>query len=82
MIDELWERRAELSPADAEARAAVVGAVDLLDAGQARVAPSTRPTDEVVVDERAKRAILLELQGARHGPRRRWATSTTTTGSR
>ncbi|MGN9840892.1 2,3,4,5-tetrahydropyridine-2,6-dicarboxylate N-succinyltransferase [Nonomuraea sp. H19] len=56
-IDELWERRAELSPADAEARHVVVAAVDLLDQGQARVA---RLVDgEVVVDERAKRAILL-----------------------
>ncbi|MFC3545886.1 MULTISPECIES: 2,3,4,5-tetrahydropyridine-2,6-dicarboxylate N-succinyltransferase [Nonomuraea] len=59
-IDRLWARRAELSPADAEARAAVVAAVDLLDRGQARVAwPSG---DEVVVDERARRAILLAFK--------------------
>ncbi|WP_406674130.1 2,3,4,5-tetrahydropyridine-2,6-dicarboxylate N-succinyltransferase [Nonomuraea sp. N2-4H] len=56
-VDELWERRAELSPADAEARHLVVSAIDLLDRGEARVA---RLVDgEVVVDERAKRAILL-----------------------
>lgn len=59
-IDRLWARRAELSPADAEARASVVAAVDLLDRGQARVAwPSG---DEVVVDERARRAILLAFK--------------------
>ena len=44
VIDELWERRAELSPADEQARAAVVGAVDAIDAGQARVAVR-RPGD-------------------------------------
>ena len=60
VIDALWERRAELSPADAEARAAVIGAVDLLDQGKARAAwPSG---DTVVVDERAKRAILLSFK--------------------
>lgn len=60
VIDELWERRAELSPADAEARTQVVAAVDLLDTGVARVA---RIVDgEVVVDERAKRAILLAFR--------------------
>ncbi|MEV4106780.1 2,3,4,5-tetrahydropyridine-2,6-dicarboxylate N-succinyltransferase [Nonomuraea sp. NPDC049695] len=60
VVDELWERRAELSPADAEARQAIVGAVDLLDRGEARVA---RVVDgEVVVDERAKRAILLSFK--------------------
>ncbi|MFI7452497.1 2,3,4,5-tetrahydropyridine-2,6-dicarboxylate N-succinyltransferase [Nonomuraea sp. NPDC049714] len=60
VIDALWERRAELSPADHEARAAVAGAVDLLDQGRARAAwPSG---DTVVVDERAKRAILLSFK--------------------
>ena len=61
-IDELWDRRAELSPADADARALVVGAVDLLDTGAARVAFVDPATDEVVVDERAKRAILLTFK--------------------
>ena len=61
-IDELWDRRAELSPADADARALVVGAVDLLDTGAARVAFVDAETDEVVVDERAKRAILLAFK--------------------
>ncbi|WP_043630651.1 2,3,4,5-tetrahydropyridine-2,6-dicarboxylate N-succinyltransferase [Nonomuraea candida] len=57
VVDELWERRAELSPADAEARHLVVGAIDLLDKGEARVAWPAG--DDVVVDERARRAILL-----------------------
>ena len=62
VIDELWERRAELSPADAEAHKLVVEAVDLLDTGAAWVAFVDPATDEVVVDERAKRAILLTFK--------------------
>ncbi len=60
VIDELWERRAELTPADADARKQVVAAVDQLDAGQARVAQVV--DGQVVVDERAKRAILLAFK--------------------
>ncbi|WP_101788272.1 2,3,4,5-tetrahydropyridine-2,6-dicarboxylate N-succinyltransferase [Nonomuraea indica] len=59
-VDRLWERRAELSPDDTEARAVVVSAIDLLDTGKARVAEVVG--DEVVVDERAKRAILLSFK--------------------
>ena len=62
IIDELWERRAGLSPEDSAARAEVVAAVDQLDAGEARVAFVDAETDEVVVDERAKRAILLAFK--------------------
>lgn len=62
VIDELWERRAELTPADDEARIAVVGAVDAIDAGTARVARVDPASDEVIVDERAKRAILLAFR--------------------
>ena len=62
VIDELWERRTELSPSDEQARAAVIGAVDAIDAGEARVAFVDPATDEVVVDERAKRAILLAFR--------------------
>jgi 2,3,4,5-tetrahydropyridine-2-carboxylate N-succinyltransferase len=62
VIDELWERRAELSPEDTAARAEVVAAVDQIDAGTARVAFVDAETDEVVVDERAKRAILLAFK--------------------
>jgi 2,3,4,5-tetrahydropyridine-2,6-dicarboxylate N-succinyltransferase len=61
-IDELWQRRAELTPADGAARAAVVAAVDAIDAGQARVAWPDPATDRIVVDERAKRAIMLAFR--------------------
>jgi 2,3,4,5-tetrahydropyridine-2,6-dicarboxylate N-succinyltransferase len=61
-IDDLWQRRAELTPSDTKAREVVVGAVDAIDAGQARVAWVDPDTDEVVVDERAKRAILLAFR--------------------
>ncbi len=60
LIEELWERREQLTPADNDARKVVVEAIDLLDTGVARVA---RIVDgEVVVDERAKRAILLAFR--------------------
>jgi 2,3,4,5-tetrahydropyridine-2,6-dicarboxylate N-succinyltransferase len=62
VIDELWEQRSGLSPDDAAARADVVAAVDQIDAGNARVAFVDPETDEVVVDERAKRAILLAFR--------------------
>jgi 2,3,4,5-tetrahydropyridine-2,6-dicarboxylate N-succinyltransferase len=62
IVDELWERRTELTPADEQARAAVIVAVDAIDVGQARVAFVDPATDEVVVDERAKRAILLAFR--------------------
>ncbi|WP_433327709.1 2,3,4,5-tetrahydropyridine-2,6-dicarboxylate N-succinyltransferase [Spirillospora sp. CA-294931] len=62
VIDELWERRAELTPDDGEARAAIVAAVDQLDSGEARVALVDPATDGVVVDERAKRAILMSFK--------------------
>jgi 2,3,4,5-tetrahydropyridine-2,6-dicarboxylate N-succinyltransferase len=62
VIDELWERRAGLSPADSAARDEIVGAVDQIDAGTARVAFVDAATDQVIVDERAKRAILLAFK--------------------
>jgi 2,3,4,5-tetrahydropyridine-2-carboxylate N-succinyltransferase len=61
-IDELWEVRGELSPADSAARDIVVTAVDALDMGTARVARPDPVTGEIVVDERAKRAILLAFR--------------------
>jgi 2,3,4,5-tetrahydropyridine-2-carboxylate N-succinyltransferase len=61
VIDELWERRAQLRPDDLDARKTVVGAVDALDAGEARVA-YVSAAGPVVVDERAKRAILLAFK--------------------
>ena len=60
VVDELWERRAELSTRDEDAREQVVAAVEQLDAGEARVAQVV--DGEVVVDERAKRAILLAFK--------------------
>ncbi|MFN2625827.1 MAG: 2,3,4,5-tetrahydropyridine-2,6-dicarboxylate N-succinyltransferase [Mycobacteriales bacterium] len=60
-VDELWARRAELTDADATARATVVAAIDQLDAGAARVA-IVADSGEVVVDQRAKRAILLAFK--------------------
>ena len=62
VIDDLWEQRAGLSPEDTAARAEVVAAVDEIDAGNARVAFVDPATGEVVVDERAKRAILLAFR--------------------
>ena len=62
VLDELWERRDELTPADAQSRALVTAAVDALDAGSARVAWPDPATGEIVVDERAKRAILLAFR--------------------
>src|ERR1700684_3866261 len=61
-IDELWARRDGLSPEDAAARTEIVAAVDQIDAGTARVAFVDAETDEVVVDERAKRAIMLAFR--------------------
>jgi 2,3,4,5-tetrahydropyridine-2,6-dicarboxylate N-succinyltransferase len=61
-IDELWERRAALGPRDIKAQDLVVAAVDMLDAGECRVAWPDALTDEVVVDERARRAILLAFR--------------------
>jgi 2,3,4,5-tetrahydropyridine-2,6-dicarboxylate N-succinyltransferase len=61
-ITELWERRDQLSPADADAYAVVRQAIDLLDAGELRVADVSGDgvaDDEVTVNEWAKLAILL-----------------------
>ncbi|HLH84633.1 MAG TPA: 2,3,4,5-tetrahydropyridine-2,6-dicarboxylate N-succinyltransferase [Trebonia sp.] len=62
VIDDLWEQRSGLSPEDSAARQEVVAAVDQIDAGGARVAAVDPVTGEVVVDERAKRAILLAFR--------------------
>ncbi len=61
-VDELWERRAELTPQDTDVRKLVTAAVDLVDSGEARVAWVDEQTDQVLVDERAKRAILLAFR--------------------
>jgi len=61
-LDELWERRAEVSSDDGGARAIVTAAVDALDAGEARVAWPDPATGEIVVDQRAKQAIMLAFR--------------------
>jgi 2,3,4,5-tetrahydropyridine-2,6-dicarboxylate N-succinyltransferase len=61
-ITDLWARRDELSPADTDAFAVVKEAIDLLDAGEVRVADVTGDgvaDDDVTVNEWAKLAILL-----------------------
>jgi 2,3,4,5-tetrahydropyridine-2-carboxylate N-succinyltransferase len=61
-IDELWERRQELTPADTQARDQVVAAVGALDSGEARVAWPDPVTGGIVVNEPAKRAIMLAFR--------------------
>jgi 2,3,4,5-tetrahydropyridine-2-carboxylate N-succinyltransferase len=61
-LDELWARRAEVTSDDAGARGIVTAAVDALDAGEARVAWPDPATGEIVVDERAKQAIMLAFR--------------------
>ena len=62
VIDQLWEMRTQLTPDDAQSRATIAAAVDLIDDGQVRVAWLDPDSDAVVVDERAKRAILLAFR--------------------
>ena len=61
-LDDLWEQREDLGPGNADARKVVTAAVDALDTGKARVAHVDPHSDEVMVDERAKRAILLSFR--------------------
>ena len=56
-IEELWERRGQLGPADTEARETVQEAVGLLDRGDARVAELVH--GEWVVNEWLRQAINL-----------------------
>jgi 2,3,4,5-tetrahydropyridine-2-carboxylate N-succinyltransferase len=72
-IEELWERRDELSPADTDAAQIVEEAIDLLDKGEARVAEVDPVTDVVVVHEWLKKSILLfftvrGMETIEHGP--------------
>jgi 2,3,4,5-tetrahydropyridine-2-carboxylate N-succinyltransferase len=69
----LWARRADLSPADSDARETVSKVIDLLDRGDVRVAEIDPDTDRVVVHEWLKAAILLlfslsEVSTIEHGP--------------
>jgi 2,3,4,5-tetrahydropyridine-2-carboxylate N-succinyltransferase len=58
-IEELWERRADLAPGDRDAFAVAREAIDLLDRGEARVAEVDPTTNDVVVHQWLKQAILL-----------------------
>jgi len=72
-IEELWERRTDLTPADLDALAVVREAVALLDCGEARVAEVDAGTGDVIVHMWLKQAILLlfrlsELETMELGP--------------
>ena len=58
-IEALWDRAGELTPEDTDALAVVTEAVDLLDTGAARVAEIDPVTDQVVVHQWLKHAILM-----------------------
>ncbi len=58
-IQALWDRAGELGPDDAAALGVVTEAIDLLDRGEARVAEVDDSTDQVVVHQWLKQAILL-----------------------
>ncbi|MGH9223915.1 MAG: 2,3,4,5-tetrahydropyridine-2,6-dicarboxylate N-succinyltransferase [Acidimicrobiales bacterium] len=58
-IEEMWERRDELTPADQDALMVVKSAVRLLDRGEVRAAYVDPETDEVVVNVWVKQAILM-----------------------
>ncbi|MGA8726572.1 MAG: 2,3,4,5-tetrahydropyridine-2,6-dicarboxylate N-succinyltransferase [Acidimicrobiales bacterium] len=58
-IEALWDRAGELGPGDAAALDVVTEAIDLLDRGEARVAEVDDSTDQVVVHQWLKQAILL-----------------------
>jgi 2,3,4,5-tetrahydropyridine-2-carboxylate N-succinyltransferase len=72
-ISRLWALRGELSPGDMAALEVVNAAIDLLDTGEARVAQIDPKTDEVVVHEWLRQAILLlfslsQLKTVEYGP--------------
>ena len=58
-VEELWARRDEVVAGDADALAVVRDAIGLLDSGEARVAEVDPRTDQIVVHEWLKQAILL-----------------------
>ena len=72
-IEELWERKGELSPKDTDAARTVEEAIELLDSGQARVAEAGPALGETVVHEWLKKSILLlfllrGMETIEHGP--------------
>src|SRR5438105_12486058 len=62
-VEDLWERRSELAVADGDALPVVREALDLLDAGKARVA-EVNDDGNVVVHEWLKQAILIYFKCA------------------
>ncbi|HEX7443024.1 MAG TPA: 2,3,4,5-tetrahydropyridine-2,6-dicarboxylate N-succinyltransferase, partial [Acidimicrobiales bacterium] len=58
-VEALWDRAPELSVADTDALDVVTAAIDLLDSGEARIAEVDPTTDQVVVHQWLKHAILL-----------------------
>jgi tetrahydrodipicolinate N-succinyltransferase len=68
-------------PGDTDALAVVSEAIDLLDSGTARVAEVDPATDEVVVHQWLKQAILLLFRLRRWRPSR-WARSSSPTSCR
>ena len=79
-IDELWDRRDELT-GDADARESVHEAIDSARPGEARVA-ELGGDDDVVVHEWLKQAILLLFRAVRRWRRSSSARSSTPTRSR
>lgn len=59
LIEDLWLRASELTPADIDALSVVTEVIDLLDSGQARIAEVNPISDEVVVHQWLKQAILM-----------------------
>jgi 2,3,4,5-tetrahydropyridine-2-carboxylate N-succinyltransferase len=58
-IEELWARASELTPDDTDALITVTEAIELLDTGEARIAEVDPISDEVVVHQWLKQAILM-----------------------
>jgi 2,3,4,5-tetrahydropyridine-2-carboxylate N-succinyltransferase len=58
-IEELWTRVSELTPDDTDALWVVTEAIELLDRGEARIAEVDPITDEVVVHQWLKQAVLM-----------------------
>jgi len=58
-IEELWARVSELTPDDTDALTTVTEAIEFLDSGEARIAEVDPISDEVVVHQWLKQAILM-----------------------
>ena len=58
-VEALWHRAPGLSAVDTDALAVVTAAIDLLDSGEARIPEVDPVSDEVVVHQWLKHAILL-----------------------